>query len=70
MSWIIEIRPFRGGWQCWEGEGVGPYWTGEKAQEDALSYAKERAKSGRSQIRLLDENAAILQTLDFDPRPY
>ncbi len=38
MSWIIEIRPFRGGWQCWEGDGVGPYWTGEKAQQESLIF--------------------------------
>jgi hypothetical protein len=33
---IIEIRPFRGGWQCYEGPVVGPYWTGEHAASVAL----------------------------------
>jgi len=32
---VIEIRPFKGGWQCYEGPGVQPYWTGETAKEDA-----------------------------------
>lgn len=68
LSWIIEIRAFRGGWQCWEGDGVGPYWVGETAQEDALSYATTRASSGRSQIRVLDNNANVIKTLDFDPQ--
>ncbi len=34
---IIEIRPFRGGWQCFEGPGVQPSWTGEHAEEDAIA---------------------------------
>jgi hypothetical protein len=39
---IIEIRPFRGGWQRFEDTGVGPYWVDEKAKEDAVAYAKAR----------------------------
>ena len=23
---VIEIRPYRGGWQCFEAPGVQPYW--------------------------------------------
>jgi len=34
---IIEIRPYRGGWQCFEGLGVGPHWIGEGAKEDAMT---------------------------------
>jgi hypothetical protein len=44
---IIEIRPFRGGWQCFEAPGVQPYWTGEQAKEMAMNYTKGRAKFGR-----------------------
>ena len=29
---VIEIRPFKGGWQCYEGPGVQPYWTGDTAK--------------------------------------
>ena len=39
---VIEIRPFKGGWQCYEGPGVQPYWTGEHAKEDAIGYAIPR----------------------------
>jgi hypothetical protein len=46
MHTVIEIRPFRGGWQCYEGPGVGPYWIGESAKDDAIDYAKARAKFG------------------------
>jgi hypothetical protein len=41
---VIEIRPFRGGWQCYEGPGVQPYWAGEHAKEDAIGYATARRK--------------------------
>ena len=50
---IIEIRLFRGGWQCFEAPGVGPYWTGESAKDDAIGYAQARAKFGRGEIRIL-----------------
>ena len=45
---VIEIRPFRGGWQCFEAPGVQPYWTGKNAKQSAIDYAKARAKFGRS----------------------
>jgi hypothetical protein len=56
---IIEIRPFRGGWQCFEGRGVQPYWTGDGAKEDAIGYATARAKFGRGEIRLLDDGGKV-----------
>ena len=63
---IIEIRPYRGGWQCFEGPGVAPYWTGKKAKEDAIGYAKARAKFGRGEIRVIDGNGSIERTISFD----
>jgi len=39
---IIEIRPYRGGWQCFEAPGVAPYWVGEDAKQSAVDYAKGR----------------------------
>jgi len=47
---IIEIRPFKGGWQCYEGPGVQPYWTGNSAKQSAIDYAKARAKFGHAEI--------------------
>jgi len=44
LSRVIEIRPFRGGWECFESEGVAPYWLGEKAKHDAIGYGACRAK--------------------------
>jgi len=60
---VIEIRPFKGGWQCYEGPGVGPYWVGEKAKEDAISYAKARTKFGRSEIRVLKDDGSVENVL-------
>jgi len=56
---VSEIRPFRGGWQCYEGPGVGPYWIGESAKDDAIDYAKGRAKFGRGEIRVLRQDGSV-----------
>jgi hypothetical protein len=62
---VIEIRPFRGGWQCFEASGVQPYWTGEKAKESAISYATARAKFGRGEIRVLKADGLIERIISF-----
>ena len=63
---VIEIRPFRGGWQCVEAPGVQPYWTGENAKQSAIGYATARAKFGRGEIRVLNADGLIEQVIDFD----
>ena len=63
---IIEIRPYRGGWQCFEAPGVVPYWTGEKAKEGAIGYAKARAKFGRGEIRVLKPDGSIEEVIAFN----
>jgi hypothetical protein len=65
MSRIIEIRPYKNGWQCFEGPGVEPYWVGKDAKNDALHYGKERAKTEGAEIRILDEAAEVTETLRF-----
>jgi len=44
----IEIRLYRGGWQCYEGPGVEPYCTGESAKQSAVDYGKARVKFGQA----------------------
>jgi hypothetical protein len=56
---VIEIRPFKGGWQCYEGTGVEPYWTGESAKEDTIGYATAGAKFGRGEIRVLKPDSSV-----------
>jgi hypothetical protein len=63
---IIEIRPYRGGWQCFEALGVGPYWTGESAKEDSIGYAKSRAKFGRGEIRVLNQDSSTERVIPFN----
>jgi hypothetical protein len=48
---VIEIRPFKAGWQCYEGPGVQPYWTGDTAKEDTLDYATAPAKFEGGEFR-------------------
>jgi hypothetical protein len=62
---IIEIRPYRNGWQCFEAPGVQPYWTGESAKEDAVGYAKARAKFGRGEIRVLKSDGSTERVISF-----
>jgi hypothetical protein len=63
---IIEIRPYQGGWQCYEGPGVQPYWTGEHAKADAIGYATARAKFGRGEIRVLNADGSIKDVIRLD----
>jgi len=62
---IIEIRPYRGGWQCFEAPGVQPYWTGDSAKADAVGYATARAKFGRGEIRILNNDGAIEEVIQL-----
>ena len=66
---IIEIRPYKGGWQCYEGPGVEPYWTGESAKEDAIGYATARAKFGRGEIRILDHDGKVQTIIPLNKSP-
>ena len=71
MPRIIEIRPYRNGWQCFEGPGVGPFWIGgADAKEQALDYGTERAKSSRCEIRVLDRQGAVTETFQFPQAQY
>jgi hypothetical protein len=65
MFRIIEIRPYRNGWQCFEGPGVGPYWIGDNAKEQALGYGTERGKSDGSEIHVLDRQGTVAETFSF-----
>ena len=63
---VIEIRPFKGGWKCYEGPGVGPYWIGESAKDEAIDYAKSRAKFGRGEIRVLNADGSIKDVIRLE----
>ena len=63
---IIEIRPYRGGWQCFKGPGVQPYWTGENAKQSAIDSAKALAKFVHGEIRVLNADGSIKDVIRLD----
>ena len=59
---IIEIRPFRNDWKCFEARDVEP---GFLEQEQAIDYAKSRACFRAGEIRILDSSGAIKRIIPF-----
>jgi hypothetical protein len=62
---VIEVRPFRNGWQVYEAPGVQPVFL---SQAQAIDYATCRACFRRGEIRLLDSNGAVTRIIPFDER--
>ena len=52
---IIEIRPFRNGWQVYEATSVEPVFL---SQEQAIDYAICRACFRSGEIHILDSSVA------------
>jgi hypothetical protein len=65
---VFEIRPHRGGWQCYEGPGVEPYFTGADGRAAAISYAKGRTAHRYGEIRVFNAAGDIEETIAFDER--
>ena len=66
MTTLIEIRPHRGGWQCYEGKGVAPYFIEADAKGSAIDYATNRMKGRTGEICVYDAAGAIERTIAFD----
>src|SRR5438477_2467002 len=64
---IIEIRPFRNGWQVYESAGVQPVFL---TQGDAISYAKGCACFRSGEIRILDSTGAVTRIMPFSENGY
>jgi hypothetical protein len=60
---IIEIRPFRNGWQVYECPGMQPVFL---SKEQAIDYATCRACFRSGEIRILDLTGAIERIIPFD----
>jgi hypothetical protein len=65
---IFEVRPFRGGWRCFESEGVKPYFTGPGGRENAVDYGKGRTAHRHGEIRVLNAAGEIEEAIRFDAR--
>jgi len=59
---IIEIRPFRNGWQVYEAAGVQPVFLN---QQDAIDYATGRACFRSGEIRVLNSAGVVQQIIPF-----
>ena len=59
---IIEIRPFRNGWQVYETPGVQPVFL---SQEQAIDYATCRACFRSGEIRILYLTGNVERTIHF-----
>jgi hypothetical protein len=59
---IIEIRPHRNGWKCFEASGVEPVFLD---QEQAIDYAKGRACFRSGEIRVLDSTGNVQRAIAF-----
>ena len=62
---VIEIRPHRFGWQCFEAPGVQPYWVEAGAKQTAIDYAAARMKGHTGEIRIYDSTGEVARTLTF-----
>jgi hypothetical protein len=60
---VIEIRPFRNGWKCFEAPGVEPVFL---SQEQAIDYATCRACFRSGEIRILDSISAVERVISFN----
>jgi hypothetical protein len=59
---IIEIRPYRNGWEVYEAPGVQPVFLN---QEQAIDYATGRACFRSGEIRILNSNGAVERVILF-----
>jgi len=53
---VIEMRPYRNGWKCFEALGVEPVFLD---QEQAIDYATCRACFRSGEIRIMGSSGAI-----------
>ena len=60
---LIEIRPHRWGWKCFETPGVEPVFS---TKEDAISYAQTRARFRTGEIRILESTGNVERTIAFN----
>jgi hypothetical protein len=59
---IIEIRPFRNGWKCFEAPGVEPVFLN---REHAIDYGTGRACFRSGEIRVLDSSGEVERIIAF-----
>jgi hypothetical protein len=61
----LSVRPSRDS-RCaefYDGDGVCPVYCGERAREDAMSYARQRAGYAPTEIQVLDNEWNVVDTI-------
>jgi hypothetical protein len=59
---IIEIRPFRNGWKCFEGRASRQF---SQIKSKAIDYARCRARFRTGEIRVFDSRGAVERVIAF-----
>ncbi len=59
---LIEIRPHRWGWKCFEAPGVEPVFLDK---QQAINYAQNRASFRSGEIHVFDSSGNVEQTIHF-----
>ena len=60
---VIEIKPHRWGWKCFEAPGVEPVFL---TKNDAVGYAQTRARFRTGEIRVLDSTGNVERVITFN----
>jgi hypothetical protein len=62
---VIEIRPHRNGWKCFEASRVEPVFL---EKEQAIDYAIGRACFRSGEIRIFNSSGCLEHIIPFDER--
>jgi hypothetical protein len=60
---VIEVKPYRNGWEVFEAPGVQPVFLDK---DDAIDYAQQRACFRSGKIRILDSGGNVERVIPFD----
>jgi hypothetical protein len=60
---VIEIKPHRWSWKCFEAPGVEPVFP---TKDDAISYAQTRSHFRSGEIRVFDLVGNVERTIAFN----
>jgi hypothetical protein len=63
MTTVIEVKPRKWGWCVFEAPGVEPVFL---QKDQAIGYAKTRARLRIGEIRILDSTGNVERVIEFD----
>jgi len=63
IATVLEIKLHRWGWKVFEAPGVEPVFL---QKDQAINYAQNRASFRSGEIRILDSNGDVENTIPFN----